>query len=228
VDPGTVSGFRSVISEPRLARYLAHCDGVESDALRLYAWNIEISAALWGPLSVLEVLLRNAIHDRMKLDRVDAWWTLTYLAPKEQGTVDRAIEKAREVTGYEPDADHVVGATSFGFWVGLTGAGHGGRGAATDYETKIWQPRLRHAFPHLGEGGRKQLHADLQRIKTLRNRIAHHEAIFESPHQDLTRLIIQLAGYVNADVANFISECERVDTVVARRDGAITSGVCGL
>jgi hypothetical protein len=112
VDPGTVPGFREVISEPRLARYLEHCERVEQVALRLYAWNIEVSSALWGPLSVLEVLIRNAIHNQMRLGRADDWWTLTYLATKEQSSVDRAIEKAREVTGYDPDADHVVGATA--------------------------------------------------------------------------------------------------------------------
>lgn len=227
MDPGDVAGFRGVISEPRIARYLEHCEGDERAALRLYAWNVEISAALWGPISILEVMLRNAMHDEMRRDRSDDWWTLVYLANKEEGAVNRAIEKAEEVTGYAPDADHVVGATSFGLWVGLTSSG-GARGTATDYETKIWQPRLHKAFPLIGGVGRKQLHDELQRVKAIRNRIAHHEAIFNAPHQDLVRLIIRVAGYVNADVAAFIEECERVDLVVARREAAMTTGVCGL
>jgi hypothetical protein len=44
-------------------------------ALRLYVWNIAVSSAFWGPLQVLEVVLRNALHDRLtaRFSRED-WW----------------------------------------------------------------------------------------------------------------------------------------------------------
>lgn len=227
MDPGNVVGLRGAISEPRFARYLSHCGGDEAAALRLYAWNIEVSAALWGPISVLEIMLRNAMHNQMKQGRSDEWWDLTYLASKEQNAVERAIEKAREVTGYQPNADQVVGSTSFGLWVGLTGVGEA-RNPTFDYESKIWQPRLRHAFPLLGAVRKRQLHDELQRIKAMRNRIAHHESIFNAPHDEVLGLIVSVAGYVDADISAFIAATERVDLVVSRRAVALTDGLCGL
>lgn len=53
------------LSPPRFGPYLAQCHGDAEDAEALYTWNAEISAAMWEPLSLLEVALRNAIDRQM-------------------------------------------------------------------------------------------------------------------------------------------------------------------
>lgn len=50
------------LSSERIDPYLKACDGDLTAALRLYAINIELSAAFTGPLHVFEVTLRNALH----------------------------------------------------------------------------------------------------------------------------------------------------------------------
>ena len=51
-----------VISQERLARYLAATKGDIGEALELYEHNIAISEALFGFLHGLEVAVRNSIH----------------------------------------------------------------------------------------------------------------------------------------------------------------------
>ena len=48
------------LSRERLRTYLDTAGGDRGKAIRLYVWNTEISAAFYGPLQGLEVVLRNA------------------------------------------------------------------------------------------------------------------------------------------------------------------------
>lgn len=227
VDPSTVAGMRSAISEAKFGKYLSTYHGDEKLALRLYAWNTEISGAFWGPISILEVMLRNYMHDTMKHGRSDDWWNSVRLAEKEERSLEAAFDKLKRDGSSNPTPDQVVGATSLGFWVGLTGPGRA-RDPYLDYETAIWQPRLQGAFPGIGGIGRKQLHDELQRIRAFRNRIAHHEAIFNAPHKQLRELILDVASYVDAGVSDFIHATDRIHEVLLRKQTAITNGDCSI
>ncbi|HEU5158867.1 MAG TPA: hypothetical protein VFU43_17865 [Streptosporangiaceae bacterium] len=96
-----------------------------------------------------------------------------------------------------------------GFWVGLLGTGH-------HYEMTLWRPALRHAFS--GKAGtRKKLHMDFDRLRTFRNRIAHHEPIFHrhlaADHMHIVRLI----GLISPVAAEWVTANSRVESVLAVR-----------
>lgn len=57
--------LRVIFSQERLDRYLghAHCNNSKNEALIAYSWNIELSQALYPALQVLEIALRNSLHD---------------------------------------------------------------------------------------------------------------------------------------------------------------------
>ncbi len=61
--------FADVLSTDRFATYRAWANGDDALALRLYTFNVQLSAALYGPLHMLEVALRN---------RADAQLTTVY------------------------------------------------------------------------------------------------------------------------------------------------------
>lgn len=60
MDPATLPALPGLLSTDRFGTYLAASDGEVARAVRLYSWNIEVSAALWGPFHILEITLRNA------------------------------------------------------------------------------------------------------------------------------------------------------------------------
>jgi hypothetical protein len=226
VDPHTVPSLPAAISAPRLAPYLARYNGNSQYAVRLYAWNLELSAAFWGPLSMLEITLRNALHDQMRQGRIDDWWNAASvnLESKEDRAFDRAIEKLDFAGNSTPTADDVVGATSMGLWVGLLDVGVA-RHPLYDYETNLW-PRLQRAFPNRERQGRRQIHAKFNRLRVLRNRIAHHEPLSHINHVQQRDLIIDCIQLIDADIAKYVQESHRIDNVLTNREAAVTVGDC--
>ena len=149
--------------------------------LQLYTWNTAISAAFYSLLQGLEVTLRNAIHVQLAGKYGLAWYDnraagLDKAPWKRIGTA-KAHFKGKV---YATEATRIVASLSFGFWVAMLGSG--GRiddsGGKANYEMTLWRPALRKAFPHYKPLIRKQVHAPLSDLRTLRNRIAHHEPIF--------------------------------------------------
>lgn len=53
------------ISVERFAPYRMTAGGDHAQALRLYERNTALSAAFWAVLSDVEVLVRNAMHERL-------------------------------------------------------------------------------------------------------------------------------------------------------------------
>jgi hypothetical protein len=226
VDPATLKDIPRLLGDARFARYLEHYGGETVLALRLYSWNAAVASAFWGPLGIVEVAVRNAIHWRLA-DRagIDKWWLdekiWGQLLDKQRQEVQVAIDTARRRNA-DPSADDIVAASNFGLWVGLLSEGKP-RDPIYSYETVFWQPRLRGAFPHY-RGGRRQLHGELDRIRKFRNRVAHHEPIFRSNLETMISEIINVAGYVSADAAEFISKGQQVTKVIDLKQSFIQYG----
>ncbi len=108
--------IREVLSIPRFAPYLARTNGDVEVAIRLYWWNVEISAAFYTPLHCLELGLRNAMHERLRarFDRVD-WWAVAPLSDNGSRTVFAAVLKVAGRRGRQHTADDIVAELSFGF-----------------------------------------------------------------------------------------------------------------
>lgn len=226
MDPARLFALPGLLSAPRMSGYL-HKYPRPDLAMRLYSWNLELAGALIGPISVLEVVVRNSLHTQLADGYGEQWWEHQRLTimDRERRAINSVLDSfsARNLS---PSANDVVAATSFGLWVGLTDAGIA-RHPTLDYETKFWQPRLRNAFPHRGSAGRKLVHSKLDRIRQMRNRVAHHEPIFNTPNlRTVLADIIEVAGYVHPEAAIYIQDSHRVDEVLNRQQAAITTGNC--
>ena len=64
--PQEIADLQEVISAPRFATYLQATQGHVEQALQLYAWNMEVSAAFMAPLHLCEVAIRNAAADAIE------------------------------------------------------------------------------------------------------------------------------------------------------------------
>ena len=226
MDPAELKGLRNVLGDARFSTYLSMYSGREDLALRLYSWNAALSAALWGPLGVIEVGVRNAIDRQLvtRAKRADWWedhqlWAV--LLDRQRNEVNAAIGNAARVSPVY-SADDVVAASNFGLWVGLLSAGIP-RDPLHSYETSLWQPTLKRAFPNYS-GGRRQLHGELDAIRKLRNRVAHHEPIFRSNLVLAIDAIARVSGYLDADAEAYIRQSERVTEILALKREYIADG----
>ena len=110
--------------------------------------------------------LRNTVHSRLSVTHGPSWFHDTsVLRRRELETAQRARDRVIQ-TGKPVTPGRIVAELSLGFWVGLF---------ANVYDSSIWRTDLYRLFLPLPP--RSELHDDLDRLRTLRNRIAHHEPI---------------------------------------------------
>ena len=162
-----IDSIERSLSPERFARYLS-ASSTKPEALEYYRWNTALSGAFYGPLQCLEVGLRNAVHERLA-PRYGATWYQNQTIMRGPGLA-MASEAIDRITVLRKPVSpgRVVAELSFGFWVGLF---------SNAYDATLWRQDLHRLFsprPH-----RSDLHDKLDRLRTLRNRIAHHEPIFQ-------------------------------------------------
>ena len=210
---GQFCELEKCLSSPRMSTYLEAAHGDWASAFRLYHWNTAVSSAFYGPLQWLEVTLRNSIDQCLADAYGHEWYS------EERAGLDyicrHRLAKAREQLKRERkpvDPPHVVAALSFGFWVSLLG--HGGflsrGGSRANYEMSLWRPFLRKAFPNRKRLLRKEAHRPLNYLRTLRNRIAHHEAIFRRDLSRDYRSILEVTGWISPVARASIESYSRV------------------
>ena len=206
------------LSPERMSTYLRAAEGDRERAFHLYAWNTAISAAFYGPLQSLEVALRNAVH-RQLTGHYGATWYANPSAGLDEGCRDRIANARIDLVraGHTAGPSRIVAALSFGFWISLLG--RGGRldntGRKADYERTLWRPALRGVFPHRVPLKRKQAHEPLDYLRTLRNRIAHHEPIFARHLAEDHRRILDVTGWISPRVGTWIERHSRVPMLLA-------------
>ncbi|MFF0770170.1 hypothetical protein ACFYUK_14880 [Nonomuraea wenchangensis] len=204
------SWIERMVSAPRFAPYLGMFQGDGAAAWELYRWNIQVSAAFYGPLHWLEISLRNAEHDQLRAHyrRVD-WWQVAPLRPSQRRRIDKALDDLRDKGDHDPSADAVVAELSFGFWVSLLNR---------TYDRHLWVPALHRSFPRYS-GSRETLRDSLQAMVFLRNRIMHHEPIHHRHLAADHTKICRLLGYLEPEVARWLRIHDEVSCVLAQRPG---------
>lgn len=197
------------LSAPRFEPYLQVCSGDYDLAVRLYWWNLEVSAGFYAPLHCLELALRNAAHDELsrRYGRSD-WWAVCTLVGAGPQLVEDAIRNCRRTLGHEPSADDVVTTLSFGFWVSLLSRSN---------DEAIWRPALHRVFRPGYRGPRRVLHEHFEHLRRFRNRIMHHEPIYLRSLQSDRIRIYELIGYLSPALATDLERNDSLPGIMSHR-----------
>jgi abortive infection bacteriophage resistance protein len=177
--------LEQALSTERLHKYDMWASGDRDTALKLYALNLSISEALYTSLHMLEITLRNAVHNRMSALHGPLWFQNPAVihAPQQQGNIASALQKL----GADASPSQIVAEVTFGFWTGMF----------DQKNHSIWGQELRPMFNSAIQ--RKTVSSRLYDIRSLRNRIAHHESII---HLNLPRThleICEILGWLSPD-----------------------------
>jgi hypothetical protein len=238
VDPAIVSTLDACISPARLAPYVAARNGSRNQARRLYVWNMEISSAFWGAISSVEVAMRNAIQQQFAqhFGRAD-WWHDPAVSSIAQEAIDTETKLnqvyQRQTAAYRAQRgpmgpDDVVAALSFGFWSTMVASPK----QALE-QNKYWHMFAHNAFPNWAHQpnnarSRQAFMRRLENLRKFRNRVAHHEPIHARNLAEDNEKVIEMARYVDADLAHLINGHSRVPAILARRDAAVVFGDCSF
>jgi len=197
--------LETLLSPARMRPYLAATEWHWGRALELYDWNATVSAAFFESVHYLEVGLRNSIDTTLRDVLGNGWLSPTsrVLTARSRSTVRTAVVRAGG-----PHAAHgkVVAELPFGFWWSLF---------ADEYNRQLWQPALVHAFT--GNVRRRRLHTELNEIRRLRNRIAHHEPIHTRDLDADFARVVDVAERLAPALARHILETSRVPGLVLER-----------
>ena len=163
-------GYEKALSVPRIGKYKIACNGDKNRALILYRYNIKLCQKFYGVLGVLEIILRNTINEHYKVLLHDNNWLITQsqngFLINYQDTIFKERDKLVHI--YKYTHDKLVASLSLGVWTFLFSRNCYKKSGKT----------LLQIFPNKMHGlNRKDIYADLDKIRTFRNRIAHHEAL---------------------------------------------------
>ncbi len=202
------------LSKPRITRYRPSSATTDPnfDTLVNYFWNIALADALYCSLNAVEIVLRNSIHLALS-DRLGTpeWYdTLRMLEPYQQAELENAKRKIA-ASGSPVTPDRVVAGLTLGFWVTIL---------SSPYDSRFWQAKnartLRTAFPNVRsvDRQRSRIHRRYNEIRVLRNRVSHHEPLFDDPrlgrrHRDVMWAI----HWINPTMRTIVERLDRFPTV---------------
>jgi hypothetical protein len=212
-DAALVAALSKSLHASRINRYKKAADDAGVSPLEYYAWNCELSEAFYVSLHFAEIVCRNAIHDALVFRSGTAWVSDStfrkIIDHRFLDQLDTAIRDETKQHGAFVSEHHVVSALTFGFWEHLT---------TKRFQRYLWPNGVRQFFPNAPQSvGLKDIHDTIESVRRWRNRIAHHQAIFDKgptrKHQDALSLI----GWRCHDTAKWVSAASRVPQVIAAR-----------
>lgn len=209
------------------------------DGITLYRWAGSVALAVFDDLATLEVAMRSAMARELAREYGLEWFQRTDLLDDDTLKLIREAYRVGRLGSLDAGSDVIhgklVATLMFGFWVKILGRGtYQGSGANRRrriYDTLLWKPALRRAFPNVGDLDRSVVETAARRVQSLRNRIAHHEHIVwgvplagergadgapvRLSVRDAHSTLIRLAEYVDADFGAWLRENSQVESRLA-------------
>lgn len=203
--------FRA-ISSARIASYLAACNGDRVAALDLYVWNAQTNAAYTESIGHVEIALRNVMAGRLATrhrtrHRRGSWLDdpASELDPRARDDIVAARRRVRAKR--KPLSEgQVISELTFGFWRFLL---------TNRYRTTLW-PDLARGFAHAPNRSLVTVEAPVVRLHGLRNRLAHHEPIWNKPLAAYQQDICAVLGYIDPDLRDWVVGHCRIETMLRR------------
>lgn len=216
IDLNMAQGVVGAVSGARLVAYgLSPPTGGPDPigAVARHGRNIVLCEAMYPVLHLLEVVVRNRIHDafRVHFGAVD-WYEQGWLIP---GHINLVADAKADLTkkGKPTDPDRVVAALTFGFWCAMF---------HNAYETSSgpWPILLRSVVPRVPKTWRTRpkLLGRLEEARKMRNRVFHHDCIAQyADLYDRHRRLVELLGWFSPEARDHLEKVCRFRAVWADR-----------
>ncbi|MBP1039214.1 Abi family protein [Serratia fonticola] len=202
----TITAITQSLSTPRFSTYQLPVLGGTSpeQCLGMYLWNKQLASAFLPALQIVEISLRNAIHQSYVADQEayiersfpqHEWaarkvlaksWFINVFTQQNNREANRNIEiaKTQLTKDNKPHTpENIIAKLTFGFWVSLVNNKYDVQRAT--YLT-LW-PNLRaKVFPNaidVNSGNRLSINSignELKEINKIRNRLSHHEPLWRN------------------------------------------------
>lgn len=245
LSPEQIAALDRSITPTRFGTFRQAAGGDQDLARDLYAWDRRLATAFLHDLGMLEVALRNAMHEQLAARFGEEWYRNMAVPLDDAAT--RALKRAWSQCGSDRTPGRIVAQCTFGFWRGLLEKGgyigDEPRRQRCNYEEGLWRPALHKAFPRArivakadGRPSNRAYVLDVvSRLNALRNRVAHHEPLINGyplsgqgqrrtpseGYADCQRL----ADMIDRDLLSVLDATSEVPTLLLARPTTAATGV---
>ena len=198
--------FEAIMSPERMSRYLIATKGDTNKAMALYRANLHLSQEVFTVVSCFEVALRNAIDERLKVTLGSDWLRDAIQPggifdvkkfPETHRKLTKAYTKLTATNTYRHS--QLLATLDFGSWKHMFANGQ--YRATGQCLLKVF-PNKPKSAPGM-QYNNTYIFNELDKVNTLRNRIAHHEPICFT-HSSQT-----------VDTSYIINEYQKIQTLFA-------------
>lgn len=200
------------LSERRLRRYASAANEAGVAREDIYLWNCELSEAFHLVLHMAEISCRNTIHSAL-LYKGERWFEdktfRDLLDGPRRNDLDMALSEERAQHKDAFDAHHLVSALSFGFWEHLT---------TKRFKRYLFPKGFQKNFKHAPwQAKPEDLHTLIESVRRWRNRIAHHNAIFDKGPSAKFQDALILIGWTSPELEAWVSSRCRISQIINSR-----------
>jgi hypothetical protein len=213
---GYLDQIRKTISKDRFDAYRRSGDRDDFDVLARYLWNTMLCEALYLPMQAFEIALRNSLYTGIEsvypaaeaaCINVTSW--LDFKAPIiHPNDVHRIADAKSELKrqGKELTVGRLIAELNLNFWRKLLHRPYGDR--ATSAPGNFWPRLIPIVFPDVDRrfNNIARISDAVDEIYAMRNRMFHHEPIFDGvlqKHGTLLRVIRWMEPELEATVREF-------------------------
>lgn len=204
--------IKNSLSAARIGTYEAVTTDL-NEALKLYQWNADVSGTFLPSLHICEVTIRNAVSCVLEEVYGNRWaWEQVFISslPNPRYGYNARKDLANACRG-ATSIGQVIPELKFVFWQKMFTSRHDGR---------LWNDHLEKTFPNLDKSKtiqerREIIYNDLDQIRALRNRIAHHEPIFKRSLTDDYRKIKSLVEFRCVATSSWLATSQKVLPLIA-------------
>jgi len=225
-----IQALASSLARDKFAPYRRVFGGDTKQASQLFLLDCALAGAFQELLRIIELIMRESMHRELTNTYGYQWmFTRDILDNHGQATIAKAVRRA----GPKARPGKIIAEITMGGWVAMLQQG----GFLTDtkhrfidYSKTLWNPALCKAFAN-GAPEQGEVAKIGQRMRHLRNRVAHHESLVfgitqtgmriqdlkvkqrpESAYRD----ICKIAGFMNTDLATWLSACKDIEVTLAQ------------
>jgi len=204
------SHLEKVLATERLDAYRQ--DGAdEITTFSRYLLNMALCESLYSPLQFAEIALRNAMHAHLSsIFATDEWYNTIptgKLLPWQSKQIIKAKNELHKARKPETPGG-VIAELQFGFWTGFFNRKHARTGLGFSLVNNIFPSAPSH------ERSFAKLDSRWNQIRTLRNRVFHHERILHWRNlDDQHRKLLEVISWISPELQELAETLDRYSAI---------------
>ena len=212
IDVKIAEGVIAAVSKARLSKYgMLNPLSKPMEVVAEHGRNITLCEAMYPALHMLEVVMRNSIHNAFAEHYgSNNWYDQPWLNDSHAELVAKAksdLAKQRK----QENPDRVVAKLTFGFWCGMFHHSY-------ESATGPWPKLLSKVCPRVPKSwrSRDKVQGRIEKARKIRNQVFHHECISKLPDLRVRhRELIELLGWFSVDARQHVEHLCRFHPVMS-------------